>query len=201
VTNARATVKMAAVLKKKHIVLHTDAEVDQAQGLLEAQTVKGSAMPDHPLETMKDTFALDKKPFRGEVGAGAFKLTRRRRGRNVRIALEGTLEPKKSGGTEIKASMSAPPTLVASLFVALVMALIAGGGAAAGALPPWAPLLMLLAGGAGVGLASRMYERETSRTFSALRDAIPAHPPQAVAPISDAEAETPVAERNPTRQR
>lgn len=189
------------MFKKKHVLFHTDAEVDQAHGMLEAQTVKASPMPDHPLESMKDTFSLDKRPFRGEVGAGSFKLTRRRRGRNLRILVEGTLEPKAAGGTEIKATMSAPKTLIAGLFAGMAAVGIIGGGVALSDIPIFAPLLMLFGEGLAIGVGSWMYERETSRAFSALRDAIPAHPPQAVAPISEPTADAALAQPEGTRQR
>lgn len=177
------------MFKKKHVVFHTTAEPLEAERLLAAQTVKASPMPDHPIESMKDTFALDQKPFRGEVGGGSFKLTRRRRGRNVRIAVEGRLEPKQSGGTEIKASMSAPKTLWAGLVGGVMGLAIVAGGAALGDLPAWLPVLFLGAEGAAMFLANRLYERETSKTFSALRDSIPAHAPEAVAPVAEPEAE------------
>ena len=38
-----------------------------------------------------------------------------------------------------------------------------------------------------------LYERETSKTFSALRDAVPAHVPQPIAPITAQEDAAPTA--------
>lgn len=189
------------MFKKKHFVFHTTADPLDAERLLVGQTVKASPMPDHPIESMKDTFALDKKPFRGEVGGGSFQLTRRRRGRNVRIAVEGRLEPKQSGGTEIKASMSAPKSLWAGLAAGVAALGIIAGGAALGDLPAWVPLLFLGAEGAAMFFANRLYERETSQTFSALRDAIPAQAPEAVAPVSERESEEAAAARAPVPSR
>ena len=188
------------MLKKKHVVLHTDADLAQAQGMLESQTVRASSMPDHPVETLKDTFSVDQRPFRGEVGAGAFKLTRRRRGRNVRIQLQGTLEPNATGGTDIKASMSAPRTLLAGLIAGMAAVGIIGGGVALGDMPMWAGLFMLAGEGLALTLASKLYKRETSRTFSALRDAIPARAPQAVAPVSEPAEQEHAAARDQLRQ-
>lgn len=190
------------MLKKKHVVLHTSADVDQAHGLLERQTVKGSAMPDHPLEVLKDTVRLDDKPFRGEIGATDFKLTRRRRGdKTLRVKLEGKLKPKPQGGTEIHATMSAPKTLIAGLVAGLAAVGIIGSGVAMGDMPLWAGAFFLGGEALALGLASWMYERETSRTFSALRDAIPENPPQAVAPVSSVEEAAPnLAERSGVKQ-
>jgi hypothetical protein len=171
--------------KKKSVLFHTEASIDQAHGLLESKTLKASAMPDHPVETLKDTVRLDGKPFRGEIGATDFKLTRRRRGRQVRVAVEGKLKAKEQGGTEIQATMSAPKTLVAGLVGGVLGLGVIAAGALLGDLPGWVPLLMLGAEIPAVAIAARLYERETSATFSALRDAIPEHPPQAVAPISN----------------
>lgn len=180
------------MFKKKSVLFHTEASIDQAHGLLEARTVKGSPMPDHPIESLKDTLRLDEKPFRGEIGPAEFKLTRRRRGRNVRIRLEGQLRPKPDGGTEIHATMSPPKTLWAGVVGGLTGVAIVAAGALFGDLPVWVPAALALANIPALALAARMYESETSRTFSALRDAIPARVPQAVAPVSaPGEAEPP----------
>ena len=173
------------MLKKKHLILHTTASVDEAERLLQEQTVKGSPFPDHPLEVMKDTVRMDDKPFRGEIGGGGFKLTRRRRGdKTPRVQLEGRLNPKEKGGTEIKAAISASPMWIAGLIGGLVGVGIVGGGAALGELPVWVPALMVAAQGAAVAISSKLFQREASRTFSALRDAIPESAPQAVAAVS-----------------
>ncbi len=60
---------------------------------------------------------------------------------------------------------------------------MSGGIAALGG-QLWLPLLLLVMQVPVVALSSRLYERETSATFSALRDAVPEHVPAAVAPVT-----------------
>ncbi|MDP1827432.1 MAG: hypothetical protein Q8L48_29450 [Archangium sp.] len=172
-------------MKKKHVVFRTTASVDEARRLLQAQTLSGSPNADNFAALMKDTLSRDRTPFRGEVEDNRFKVTRRVRGRRVRIQLDGTLEAKPDGSTEIRAAMSPPPTLVLSLIAGLMTLLIMSGGLALSGGPQW--LLLLLAGLPIAGIASKLYDAETSRTFSALRDAIPAQPMAPVAPISASE--------------
>lgn len=178
------------MLGKKHVVFRTRASVDEASRLLKAQTVAGSPSADNLVSHLKDTLSADQTPFRGEVLGDRFKLTRRVRGKRVRIEVEGSLEGKADGSTELKAAMSPPPLLKASLVAALVTVLIMSGGLALSAGPTW--LLLLLAALPVLGISSRLYEAETSRTFSALRDAVPENPIPALAPVSAPEAAQPV---------
>jgi len=163
-------------LKRRHILFRTRADAARAKALLEAQTVKGPASADSPLGALQDTVRKDAAPFRGEVRGAHFKLTRRVRGRRMRVQLEGTLEEKPDGTTEVRASMAPPPAMLAGLY----------GGTAAGLL---VALTMALSGGLVAGpaalvavlvlahvLNARLFDREVSQTFRALREAIPEDP-------------------------
>ena len=185
------------MLKKKHVIFRTTASVDQARRLLQSQTVAGSPSADNLPALMKDTLSADQTPFRGEIDGTRFKLTRRVRGRRVRIDVEGSLEGKPDGGTELRASMSPPPLLLASVVAGLLTILIMSGGLALSAGPAW--LALLLAAVPVLGLSSKLYEAETSRTFSALRDAVPEHPPAAIEPIASPQADA--GEREPEKVR
>lgn len=178
------------MLGKKHVVFRTRAPVDEASRLLRSQTIAGSPSADNLISHLKDTLSADQTPFRGEVAGNRFKLTRRVRGKRVRIEVEGSLEEKPDGSTELKAAMAPPPLLKASLVAALVTVMIMSGGLALSAGPAW--LLLLLAALPVLGVSSRLYELETSRTFSALRDAVPENPMPALAPVSAPEAAQPV---------
>lgn len=170
------------MMKKKHVIFRTAASVEDARKLLRAQTLAGPSSADNLPALMKDTLSRDKTPFRGEVEGNRFRLTRRVRGRRVRIQLDGTLEAKPDGSTEIHAAMSPPPLLMLSLLAGLMTLLIMSGGLALAGGPQW--LLLLLAGLPIAGISSKLYDAETSRTFSALRDAIPAQPMAPVVPVS-----------------
>ncbi|MCC6337161.1 MAG: hypothetical protein IT380_24605, partial [Myxococcales bacterium] len=111
-------------MRKRHVVFRTSADVERAQALLRAQTAQGPADADSVVGALKDPLRTDSLPFRGEVAGGRFKLTRRVRGRRVRVQLEGRLEAMPDGSTEIHASMAPPPALTAGLY----------GGTAAGLL-------------------------------------------------------------------
>lgn len=188
---------MTAMFRKKHVLFHTDASIDQAQRLLAEKTAAGSPNANDFVGMMKDTLGKHETPFRGVVEGSSFRVTRRVRGRRVRIACKGTLAPKPGGGTEIRATMEPPTVLLVSLIGGLLALLGVGGVALSQG--SWAPLLALLASVVPVlWLSSTLYERETSKTFSALRDAVPAHVPQPIAPITAAQedaAPTAVAEK------
>lgn len=161
------------MLKKRHVLLRTTADVERAAALLRAKTVDGPPGADNVVGITRDTFRTDSRPFRGVVEGGRFRLTRRVRGRRLRVQLEGTLLPKDDGTTEVRASMAPPATTLiglvggsaASLLVTLTIALQDG------------PALLPAALSAGlVGaffLTQRLFEREVSATFRELRDAVP----------------------------
>lgn len=184
------------MLKRRHILFRTRADAARAKALLEAKTVKGPASAGSPVGALQDTLRTDAAPFRGEVSGAQFKLTRRVRGRRVRVQLEGTLEQKPDGTTEVRASMAPPLAMqlglyggsAAGLVVALTMAL--SGGLVA---VPAALVAVLVA---AVFLNAKLFDREVSQTFRALREAIPEDPglltpvvavaDEAPAPVADA---------------
>lgn len=180
------------MFKKRHVLLRTTASVERASALLRAKTAEGPSGADHVVGVVTDTFRTDARPFRGEVGGGRFRLTRRVRGRRMRVQLEGTLLPKDDGSTEVRATMAPPATALvglvggsaASLVVAATLAL--QGGPAA--LP--AGLSAALVG--AFFLTQRLFEREVSATFRELRDAVPEHV-GALEPVAEIERPAEVA--------
>lgn len=160
-------------LKRRHILFRTRADAARAKALLEAKTVKGPASAGSPVGALQDTLRTDATPFRGEVSGANFKLTRRVRGRRVRVQLEGTLKEKPDGTTEVRASMAPPLAMqvglyggtAAGLAIALTMAL--SGGLVAG------PAVLVVVLALAHLLNARLFDREVSQTFRALREAIP----------------------------
>jgi hypothetical protein len=192
------------MLKKRHVLLRTTADVERASALLRAKTVDGPPGADNVVGITRDTFRTDSRPFRGVVEGGRFRLTRRVRGRRLRVQLEGTLLPKDDGTTEVRASMAPPATTLiglvggsaASLLVTLTIVLQDG------------PALLPAALSAGlVGaffLTQRLFEREVSATFRELRDAVPenAGTLEAVSAVEQpAEGDATQAVREPERER
>lgn len=175
------------MLKRRHVIFRTTADATRARALLRAQVKPGRAGAGDVVGALQDTLRTDDAPFRGEVDGAGFGLTRRVRGRRVLVQLEGTLVEKPDGTTEVRASMAPPATLTAGLYggtlagvvVALVMALTGG--------PAVVPAALALALVAGVVIGGRLYEREVSQTFRALRDAIPENA-GALAPVAEAQA-------------
>ncbi|MEW5740839.1 MAG: hypothetical protein AB1938_18110 [Myxococcota bacterium] len=175
-------------MKKRHVIFRTTADVERTQALLRGQTAEGPAGADSLVGVLSDTVRTDPRPFRGEVEGGRFKLTRRVRGRRVRVQLEGRLEGKPDGTTEIHASMAPPRTLTLGLYggtaAGLLVALVLAAG---GALAPAAFLAAALV--LGVFLGQRLFDREASSSFRALRDAVPENA-GALAPVVEGLAES-----------
>lgn len=187
------------MFKKRHLLLRTTADVERASALLRARTAQGPSSADNVAGVFADTFRTDGRPFRGSVEAGRFRLTRRVRGRRLRVQLEGELRPKEDGSTEIRASMAMPTSAVvglvggsaASLVVALTLALQDG--------PAVLPAALSLALVTAYFLTQRLFDREASASFRELRDAIPEHagalePVAEVAAPADGVSASPVPE-------
>lgn len=175
------------MFKTRHLLFRTKAEPAEAQGLLEAKTAPGAPSADDMVGMLKDTVTTDARPFRGRVEGPRFTLTRRVRGRRVRAQLEGELRPLETGGTEVRASIAAPWSLRAGFLggslATLTVATVAGvqGG------QPWLGLAIAPALALAGWLGDRLFSREQSETFRALRDALPAEPAPVPTAVSELE--------------
>ncbi len=141
------------MMNDRNVLLHTSAEVDEVVRLLARQT--------------------DAEHFRGEVVGPTFKLIRRVRGRRPRIAVTGTVRPRAGGGSEIHATLSAPPVLWLVTVVGLLALTAVTVGLALAGKPVLPALLALVAAVPVTFLNKRLYDAEASATFQALRQAVP----------------------------
>jgi hypothetical protein len=133
---------------------------------------------------MKDSFSFDGRPFRGVVEGGRFTLTRRVRGRRVRVQLEGELRPMEQGGTEVRASIAAPLSLRAGFLggSTAMLAMATVGGVQSG--HPWLGLAVAPAIAFAGWLGNRLFTREQFQTFRALRESLPEEPVARLEPVS-----------------